>query len=131
MNAHSEPSVDDLRRESERTRASLTSTVEELRDKVGDTATEWKQAVSPSHIKAEVKDYVRESGGQLSESIRRRVRENPLQAAAIGVGLAYPLLGLLRTVPAPLMLIGAGLWLTQQKRSGSYGTQEDSLVEKT
>jgi len=131
MNAHSEPSVDDLRRESERTRASLTSTVEELRDKVGDTATEWKQAVSPSHIKAEVKDYVRESGEQLSESIRRRVRENPLQAAAIGVGLAYPLLGLLRTVPAPLMLIGAGLWLTQQKRSGSYGTQEDSLVEKT
>ena len=119
MSPHSEPSVEDLRRESERTRASLTSTVDELREKVEDTATEWKNAVSPSHIKAEVKEYVRESGEHLSQSIRRRARENPLQAAAIGAGLAYPLWGLIRSVPAPLLMIGAGLWLTQQKRSGN------------
>ncbi len=40
MDAIREPSVDELRRESERTRAQLTDTVEHLRDKVGETASE-------------------------------------------------------------------------------------------
>jgi len=130
MNTHAEPSVDDLRRESERTRATLTSTVDELRGKVEDTASEWKHAVSPSHIKAEVKDYVRESGEHLSQSLRRKVRENPLQAAAIGAGLAYPLWGLLRSVPAPLLLIGAGFWLSQQKRALPGESTVDQVKQK-
>lgn len=112
MKSNYDPSVAELRRESERTRTALTRTVGELRDKVSDTASELKMRVSPSHIKEEIKDYVREGRENLVQSIERKVRDNPLQAAAIGAAVAYPLWGMLRAIPAPILLVGAGLWLT-------------------
>jgi ElaB/YqjD/DUF883 family membrane-anchored ribosome-binding protein len=115
MAANHDPSVEDLRRESERSRVALSNTVVELREKVSDTAAELKTRISPAHIKEEVKDYVREGSEQFFQSIGRKARENPLQAVAIGAGLAYPLWGLLRAIPAPIMLVGAGLWLAHQK----------------
>jgi len=42
-------------------------------------------------LKAEIKEYVREESSELLTSIERKARENPLQAVAIGAGLAYPL----------------------------------------
>lgn len=114
MDQRSGLSVDELRRQTESTRASLSATVDKVREAVEDTTSEWKAKVSPAYIKQEVKDYVREGGEHLSASLRRKVRENPLQAAAIGAGLAYPLLGLLRNVPIPVLLIGAGFWLAQR-----------------
>ena len=115
MDAIREPSVDELRRESERTRAQLTDTVEHLRDKVGETASEIQTMVSPAHIKQEIRTYVREEREHLTETVQRKIRENPLQAAAIGAAIAYPAWGLLRSIPMPLMLIGAGLFLTSSK----------------
>lgn len=115
MSAHQEPSVEVLRRESERSRAALTITVGELCAKVSDTADDLKTRLSPAHIKEEVKDYVREGSEQIFHSIERKVRENPLQAVAIGAGLAYPLWGFVKAVPVPFMLIGAGLWLTSRQ----------------
>src|SRR3954463_14401756 len=108
-----EPSVAELRRDADRTRAHLTGTVEELRSQVADTATHVRDAVSPATIKRQVKDYVRESSDDMLQSLQRRARENPLQAVAVGAGLAYPLWNLLRAVPAPLLLIGAGLALSR------------------
>jgi ElaB/YqjD/DUF883 family membrane-anchored ribosome-binding protein len=126
MTIHHDPSVEELRHESERSRAALTSTVAELREKVSDTADDLKTRLSPAHIKEEVKDYVREGGEQFFHSIERKARENPLQAIAIGAGLAYPLLGLLRAIPVPLMLVGAGLWLSRQPAgSGGNGLAAD------
>ena len=52
-----EPSLEELRQESERNREALASTVGELRDRVGDTATELKTMVSPAHIKQEINGY--------------------------------------------------------------------------
>ena len=115
MSAHHDRSVEELRRESERTRAALTATVGELREKVSDTAAELKTRISPAHIKEEVKDYVREGSEQFLHSLERKARENPLQAVAIGAGLVYPLGRLLRAIPVPIMLVGAGLWLSRQK----------------
>jgi ElaB/YqjD/DUF883 family membrane-anchored ribosome-binding protein len=115
MDAIREPSVDELRRESERTRAQLTDTVEHLRDKVGETASEIRTMVSPAHIKQEFRTYVREEREHLTGTVQRKIRENPLQAAAIGAAIAYPAWGLLRSIPMPLMLIGAGLFLTSSK----------------
>ena len=46
-----EPSVAELRRDADRTRAHLTGTVEELRSQVADTATHVREAVSPATIK--------------------------------------------------------------------------------
>jgi ElaB/YqjD/DUF883 family membrane-anchored ribosome-binding protein len=115
MQTGKEPSIEALREESERSREALAATVGELRDRVGDTSTELKTLVSPSHIKQQVKDYVRQERETLVESIQRRARENPLQVAAIGAAVAYPALGLLRALPAPLWLIGAGLFLTSKR----------------
>src|SRR3954447_5063448 len=108
-----EPSVAELRRDADRTRAHLTGTVEELRSQVADTATHVREAVSPATIKRQVKDYVRESSEDMLQSLQRRARDNPLQAVAIGAGVAYPLWNLFRAVPAPLLLIGAGLALSR------------------
>jgi hypothetical protein len=46
-----------------------------------------------------------------------------LQAAAIGVGVSYPLLGLIKRIPMSLILVGAGFWLAQQNRQGSVETE--------
>ena len=77
MDAIREPSVDELRRESERTRAQLTDTVEHLRDKVGETASEIRTMVSPAHIKQEIRTYVREEREHLTETVQRKIREIP------------------------------------------------------
>ena len=108
-------SVEELRRRSDEVRAELASTVGELREKVSDTASEIKTLVSPSHIKEEIKTYIREERESLRQSLERKIRENPLQAAALGAAVAYPAWGLLRAIPAPFLMIGAGLWLTTSK----------------
>jgi ElaB/YqjD/DUF883 family membrane-anchored ribosome-binding protein len=120
MAAHYDTSVEELRRESERSRAALTSTVLELRSKVSDTADDLKTRLSPAHITGEVKEYVREGSGRIVHSIQRKARENPLQAIAIGAGLGFPLWGLVRAIPVPLMLVGAGL-LFASRKPGSGG----------
>ncbi|MBV8836642.1 MAG: hypothetical protein JO000_08890 [Alphaproteobacteria bacterium] len=106
-------SVDSLRREAETTRANLTDTVAALRLQVSDTAEHVRATVSPAAIKQQVKDYVRGSGENLMQSMQRQARENPLQAVALAAGLAYPALQLMRAIPAPLLLIGAGLALSR------------------
>ena len=115
MTASEQKSVDELRRESDRTREALASTVTELRDRVGDTATELKTIVSPTHIKQEIRNYVRRERESFVDSVQRKAKENPLQMAAIAAAVAYPALGLLRALPAPLWLIGAGLFLTSKR----------------
>jgi ElaB/YqjD/DUF883 family membrane-anchored ribosome-binding protein len=115
--------VEELRTESERSRAALTNTVVELRERVSVTADDLKTRLSPAHLKEEVKDYVRGGSEQFFHSIERKARENPLQAVAIGAGLAYPLWGIMRSIPVPIMLIGAGLWLSRQKTGSGNGEQ--------
>jgi gas vesicle protein len=110
-----ELSLEELREDSERTREALASTVEELREKIGGTAAELKTLASPAHIKQEFKDYVREERDSFFKSVQRKTQENPLQAAAVGAAIAYPAWGLLRAIPTPLLLIGAGLFLTSKK----------------
>jgi ElaB/YqjD/DUF883 family membrane-anchored ribosome-binding protein len=115
MDAVRDPSLEELRQESERTRAQLTETVGHLRAKVGETAAEIKTMVSPAHIKQEIRTYVREERGHLTDTVQRAIRDNPLQAAAIGAAVAYPVWGLLRSIPPPLLMIGAGLFLTTSR----------------
>ena len=129
MDAIREPSVEELRRESERTRAQLTETVGHLRDKVGETAGEIKTMVSPAHIKQEIRTYVQQEREQITGTVRRQIRENPLQAAAIGAAIAYPAWGLLRSIPLPLMLIGAGLFLTTSKGKATVHAAKEKVDE--
>jgi len=113
MSSDVDPSVQTLRAEAEINRARLTGTVEELRTQVADTATDLKERFSPSAIKAEVTDYVRDSRDQLWHSLEQRARDNPLQAVAVGAALAFPAFKLLRAMPMPLLLVGAGILLSR------------------
>jgi ElaB/YqjD/DUF883 family membrane-anchored ribosome-binding protein len=95
-------SISGLEREAERTRASLIHTVDELHSRV-----------SPQAIKREMRSYAREASQDLIENLQRRAKENPLQTVAIAAGLAYPAWRFIANIPAPILLIGAGLALTQ------------------
>jgi len=119
MSFHTEPSVGGLRAEAEANRERLTGTVEELRTQVSETATDIKERLSPDAIKTEVTQYVRDSRDQLWHSLERKARDNPLQAVAVGAALAYPALKLMRAMPAPLLLVGAGLLLSRTSADGS------------
>jgi ElaB/YqjD/DUF883 family membrane-anchored ribosome-binding protein len=104
--------------------------VEELRTQVADTATDLKERLSPSAIKAEVADYVRDSRDQLWHSLEQKARDNPLQAVAVGAALAFPAFRLLRAMPAPLLLVGAGLLLSRGSgNSGAAISQATDAVQ--
>jgi hypothetical protein len=102
-----ERSLSELKRDAEKNRADLTITVDQLRTRVSDTVDDIRERISPESMKAAAGDYFRSRGEQLME----KVRENPLQAAAIGVGLSYPLMRMVRSIPAPVLMVGAGLFL--------------------
>jgi len=101
-------SLSQLEREAEHTRADLIHTVDELHSRV-----------SPQAIKDEVKAYARDTSQQFMRTIERRARENPLQAVAVAAGLAYPAWRFLMHIPAPVLLVGAGIALTQA--GGAFG----------
>jgi hypothetical protein len=114
-----ERSVNQLKHDAEKSRADLTHTVDELKSKVSSAVDEIREHISPDSIKAAAGDYFRSRGEQLVD----KARENPLQAAAIGLGLAYPVMGILRAIPAPVLMIGAGLFLMGSNR-GKQLTQK-------
>jgi ElaB/YqjD/DUF883 family membrane-anchored ribosome-binding protein len=97
--------LSELQREAEASRADLVHTVDSLQSRV-----------SPGALKNDIKEYVRDTGNSLLYDVERRIRDNPLQAAAIAAGLAFPLWRLVSSIPAPIALIGAGIALTQRPR---------------
>ena len=84
MQQSANPSLGELKRETEQTRAGLTQTVEQLRTSVSETASDIRQRLSPESIKAEVSDYVRSRGERLVEDVTAAARRNPMQAVAVG-----------------------------------------------
>jgi ElaB/YqjD/DUF883 family membrane-anchored ribosome-binding protein len=102
-----ERSVDELKRTATQSRAEFAGTVEQLRSKASATATELRARISPDAIKGDVSAYFQTKG----EALIEKAKENPLQTAAIGAMLAYPLMGIVKAIPAPVLMIGAGLFL--------------------
>jgi ElaB/YqjD/DUF883 family membrane-anchored ribosome-binding protein len=122
-----ERSLNQLKRDTEQTRAGLTDTVEQLRAQVSETASDIRNRISPDAIKAEVSDYVRSRREQLIETITRAARDNPMQAVAVGAGVAYPLLRIIRSIPVPILMVGAGLFLASSK-TGQAVTRKASKI---
>ncbi len=116
-------SLQQIKRETEQTRAGLTDTVEQLRTSVADTASDIRQRISPDHIKAEVSDYIRSRGEQLLDDVTAAARRNPMQALAIGASVGYPLLRMARAIPLPVLMIGAGLFFAGSK-TGQAASQK-------
>jgi hypothetical protein len=116
-------SLQQIKRETEQTRAGLTDTVEQLRTSVADTASDIRQRISPEHIKAEVSHYIRSRGEQLMDDVTAAARRNPMQAVAIGASIAYPLLRMARAIPLPVLMVGAGLFFAGSK-TGQAASQK-------
>ena len=120
-------SLQQIKRETEQTRAGLTDTVEQLRTSVAETASDIRQRISPDAIKAEVSDYIKSRGERLLNDVTAAARRNPMQAVAVGASVAYPLLRLARTIPLPVLMVGAGLFFAGSK-TGQAATQKASEV---
>jgi hypothetical protein len=118
-------SLQQIKRETEQTRAGLTNTVEQLKSSVAETASDIRHRISPDAIKAEVSDYIRSRGEQLVNDVTSAARRNPMQAVAVGASIAYPLLKIARAVPFPVLMVGAGLFLAGSK-TGQTATQKAS-----
>ena len=117
------PSLSELERQAERTRADLIHTVDELHNRV-----------SPQAIKQEMRAYAREASQDLIHNLERRARENPLQTVAVAAGLAYPAWRFITNIPAPILLIGAGLALSQvgarSPKAMSRDQESEQLTDK-
>jgi hypothetical protein len=118
-------SLQQIKRETEQTRAGLTNTVEQLKSSVAETASDLRHRFSPDAIKAEVSDYIRSRGEQLINDVTSAARRNPMQAVAVGASIAYPLLKIARAIPFPVLMVGAGLFLAGSK-TGQAATQRAS-----
>ena len=125
MTQTANPSLRELKRETEETRVGLTQTVEQLRSSVAETASDLRRRISPEAIKAEISGYVRSRGERLMEDITSAARRNPMQAVAVGASVAYPLLRLVRAIPLPVLMVGAGLFFAGSK-TGQSVTQKAS-----
>src|SRR3979411_362785 len=112
-------SLQQIKQETEQTRAGLTATVDELRTSVTEAANDIRERISPAAIKAEVSGYIRSRGEQLLDEVTAAARKNPMQAVAVGASVAYPLLRLARTIPFPVLMVGAGLFLAGSKTGQS------------
>ena len=121
-------SVEELRLESERSRAALASTVVQLRERLSDTAEDIRQKVSPQHIKSEVSDYISHKTQSWLGALKQQAMDNPMQAIAAGTAVAVPLMRLARGFPLPLLMMGAGLVLSSKTvRSRAAGAAAPAM----
>ena len=94
--------LSELERRAESNRAELAHTFDALHSRV-----------SPEALKHEAREYAKQTGRTLLGSIEAGARDNPLAALAVAGGLAVPLWRLAASIPAPLLLIGAGLAMSR------------------
>lgn len=125
--AHEGRTLDEIRRDTENARAGLTQTVGELRATVADTANDLRERYSPQAIKDDVTSYIKTRGEELADKVSDTIRNNPVHAVAVGATLAYPLWKVVRAIPTPVLMVGAGLYLAGSK-SGQRLTQRASVA---
>jgi ElaB/YqjD/DUF883 family membrane-anchored ribosome-binding protein len=112
-------SIAEIRRESELNRQELAATVSALRSKISDAADDIKQKVSPENLKEEVSGYVAGKGRHWLDGLKQQAMDNPMQTAGTAMAMAIPALRLVRAIPFPLMMIGAGLAMTSKRVRGA------------
>lgn len=118
-------SLQQIKEETEQTRADLAASVAQLRNSIVETSQDFRERIKPAALKAEVRTYVRSRGEQLLDDVTDAARKNPLQAAAVFGSIAYPLFRLARAIPIPVYMIGAGLYLAKSE-TGKAATQKVS-----
>ena len=94
-------SAEELRRESERSRVELAGTVDDLRERITNTAEDIRHKVSPQHVKSEISDFISHKTQNWAASLKQQAMQNPMQAMAAGAIVGVPLLRLARGFPLP------------------------------
>ena len=123
-------SVEELRRDSEQSRAQLAATVDRLREQIADTAEDIRYKVSPENIKAEVSGFISHKTHSWLDALKQQAMDNPMQAIAAGTAIAVPALRLARGFPLPLLMIGAGLALSSKTTRDRAAEAAEPAVEK-
>ena len=115
--------LDPIEAEVERDRAELVGTVEALR----------RRLLSSGTVRSEVGRYVAGRRQGAATGLGRLARDHPLETVALGAGAAYPIVRVALKIPAPILLLGAGVALAG--RGGSKGERaedvETVVVEET
>jgi hypothetical protein len=123
-------SVEELRRDSEQSRAQLAATVDRLREQIADTAEDIRYKVSPENIKAEVSGFISHKTHGWLDALKQQAMDNPMQAIAAGTAVAVPALRLARGFPLPLLMIGAGLALSSKTVRDRAAEAAEPAIEK-
>ena len=105
-------SVEELRRDSEQSRAQLAATVDRLREQIADTAEDIRYKVSPENITAEVSGFISHKTHGWMDALKQQDMENPMQAIDAGTAIAVPAMRLASGFPMPLLMIGDVLALS-------------------
>jgi hypothetical protein len=124
-------SVEDIRRDSENTRAQFSATVDVLRNKINETSEDIRYRVSPEGIKSEVSDFVAGKSRDWISSLKQQAMDNPMQAIAVGAAIAVPALRIARGVPLPLLMIGAGFALASPRMRARVAEAAAPVIDKT
>jgi hypothetical protein len=123
-------SVEELRRDSEQSRAELAATVDRLREQIADTAEDIRYKVSPEHIKAEVTGFISHKTHSWLDALKQQAMDNPMQAVVAGTAIAVPAMRLARGFPLPLLMIGAGLALSSKTVRDRAAEAAEPAIEK-
>src|SRR4029450_11304211 len=83
-------SVEELRRDSEQSRAQLAATVDRLREQIADTAEDIRYKVPPGNTKAEVTVFTSPNPPGWLDPLNQQAIDNPMQAIAAGTAIAVP-----------------------------------------
>jgi hypothetical protein len=107
-------SLEELRRDSEQSRAQLAATVDRLKEQVADTAADIRHKVSPENVKAQVSGFIGHKTRGWMDALKQQAMDNPMQTIAASAAIAVPAMRLARGFPLPLLMIGAGLALSSR-----------------
>ena len=124
-------SVEELRQESERSRAQLAATVDRLKEQITDTAEDLRYKVSPEGIKSEVSEFVSRKTQSWLDTLKQQALDNPMQALAAATAVAIPALRLARGFPLPLLMIAAGGALSSKTVRSRAAELAAPAVERT
>ena len=110
--------LDPLEAEVERDRADLLSTVDALRRRL-------TSGGGGAGVGSAVGRAAREGA---TAGLTQRMRDNPLQTVALGAGVAYPVVRIVSKIPAPILLLGAGVALAGRSGSKGRATEETRIA---
>lgn len=118
--------LDDLERDAERDRAELADSVEALRGRLDGSGSGLSGMVADR-----ARGYVEDRRSAAVEGVLGRIEDHPLQTVALAAMVAYPVVRIVTKIPAPVLLLGAGVALAGRGGFGQSTTnQSDKYTER-